>query len=319
MAKQAAGKESRQIAKSKIAPVGDTYYELQQSRKLRKKARSAELFDEAPGASAIYFWDTGKGQFIAPNNLTTDPNTKSGSYVIEAAVFSFHSSAADMSNLFSDNANNVQVNFRAEAKQDGELITWIVNAALSTAQQWLTGPDKQLVSTGNNPNQLTNIPSPQDQIVVSNGRVTIALGLQAQKKDSWWDTFLKAIGAVANSPLFAVVPMSKLIGQTVDAITQMTNKIEQAENLIPILQGNKLECRIYDGATTPYVLKEGYWLMANYNEIASLVEWPSENLKSGIILDFGAQQYSVIDMNANHIPVDATYVVVNIAITSKTA
>jgi hypothetical protein len=270
----------------------------------------------------IYYWDPSSAQFLAADNVTVDPNVKTGTYVLQASVYNFHASSNDMNNLFSNNTNNVQINFRAEALQNGELITWIVNAALSTAQEFLGGSDNQSVSVGNSQNQLTNIPAPQDQITVSDGEVTISLGLQAQRKDGWWDKFLKAIGAVANSPMFAVVPMAKLIGQTVDAVTQMTDKIEEGENLVPILQGNKMDCEIYQTGTSvnPYVLRAGWWLMANYREISPYVDWNSkENLKQGIVLDFGSGQYDVIDNNNNHAPIDVTFAIIKLTLTTKTS
>ncbi len=227
-----------------------------------------------------------------------------------------------MQNLFANNANNVQINFAAEAMQNGELVTWIVNAALSTAQNWIGGADKQSVSVSGSQNQLTNIPAPQDQIEISDGEVSITLALQAQKKGSWWDTVLSALGAVTNSPLFAVVPMAKLIGQTVDAITQMTSKIEQTEKLVVILQGSKLECKIYDTgvSTQPYVLRPGFWLMANYSETSQYVDFGNkENLKQGIILDFADQQYDVLDTNNNHKPIDVTYAVIEMTLSPKTS
>jgi hypothetical protein len=301
------------------ALTGLTYFERQQSRRaLPIQAVAAE----APAASAIYFWDSAQAQFIAPNNLTVDPSTKPGSYVLQASVFSFHSSSADMQNLFANNANNVQINFAAEAMQNGELVTWIVNAALSTAQNWIGGADNRSVSASGSQNQLTNIPAPQDQIAISDGEVSITLALQAQKKGSWWDTVLSALGAVTNSPLFAVVPMAKLIGQTVDAITEMTSKIEQTEKLVVILQGSKLECKIYDTgvSTQPYVLKPGFWLMANYSEISPYVDFGNkENLKQGIILDFADQQYDVLDTNNNHKPIDVTYSVIEMTLSPKTS
>lgn len=117
-------------------------------------------------------------------------------------------------------------------------------------------------------------------MVVSDGQVTISLGLQAQKKDCLWHTFLKAIGAVANSPMFAVVP-AKLIGETVEAVTSMTDKIEESESLQPILQGNKMDCVISGNATpiAPYVLRQGYWLVANYAEIAPFVHLLTGTIK----------------------------------------
>jgi hypothetical protein len=299
-------------------PCAHNSYVLEQSRKFRRDTKTRE--PEDAGASAIYFWDSDQNQFITPHNLTVDPNVKPGAYVLQASVFGFHASADDMSNLFQDNAHNVQINFHAEASQNGELITWMVKAGLSTAEKWLGGSDSQSVTIGGSPNQLTNIPAPQDQIVISDGVVSVTLALQAQKKDGWWETFLKAIGLVTNSPMFAVVPMAKLIGETVDAITQMTTKIEQDENLELILEGNKLECNIYKTgvSTKPYVLKPGYWLMAKYSQLAQYVDWnDNENLKKGIYLDFNDQQYDVLDANNGHQPIDVTYAVIELSLSPK--
>jgi hypothetical protein len=226
-----------------------------------------------------------------------------------------------MTDLFADNANNVQITFQAQTQQNGEDFTWIVKAGLSLAADFLGGSDKQSVTTANDPNQLTNFASPQDQVVIQNGAVALWFGLAAQKKGSWWDQFLSGIGLIANSPLFAVVPMAKLASQTVNAVTQMTNQIESQDKLVQILQGNRLDCRIAgNDPSKPFALRSGFWLIAEYDEIRQYIDYgDKENLKSNIILDIASQQYDLVDKSNNYNPADLTYAVFNISLSPKSS
>jgi hypothetical protein len=300
-----------------------TYHQLA----LARKSQRPVLLDlQLPEASIIFYWDPIKLQFIDPSNVQADSSiSATGTYTLDAKIFSFHSSAADMGNLFKNNANNVQVTFSAQTQQDGEDYTWLVTAALSTASQYMGGSDGQSVAVGSSANQLTKYPTPQDQIAIENGTVTLTFGLAAQKKASWWDTFLSAIGAISNSPLFAVVPMAKLASQTVEAVTQMTAQIESQEKLNQILEGSPIECSITaaNPSQKPFAMRSGFWLMANYDQIKPYIDNAnSENLQKNIFLDIPSQQYDVVDKNAldannDYLPIDVTYAILWIDLAAK--
>jgi hypothetical protein len=296
-----------------------TYQELTLARDQKRKDL---LQANGPTASIIFYWDPTSLQFINPFNVAVDPSVSAtGSYVLQSNIYNFHSSSADMKNLFKDNANNVQITFTAQTQQNGEDYTWIVEAGLSVANEFLGGSDKQSVSTANSPNQLTNIPSPQDQVVIQNSLVSVWFGLAAQKQAGIWDQILSAIGLIANSPLFAVVPMAKLVTETVNAVSQMTNQIETQEKLTQILQGNRLDCRIAgNDASAPFALRSGFWLIANFNEIEQFIDHADkENLQKNLVLDIASQQYDVVDQGNNFTPIDVTYAVINFSLTAKTS
>jgi hypothetical protein len=297
-----------------------TYHQLT----LARSAERSELIGaHGADASAIYFWDPSTSLLTSATNVTVDPNISSSEkYILQADVYAFHSSAADMKNLFNNNANNLQILFQAQTQQSGELFTWIVQAGISLASAFLGGSDNQSVAVGGSSSQLTNFPSSQDQITIETGNVTVAFGLAAQKTGGWWDNFLKAIGSVANSPLFAVVPMAKLATQTVSAVQQMTSQVESQEKITSILQGNKLDCRISGGdSSVPFVLRSGFWIIANYAEIKPLVNFAdgTENLESQYILDLASEQYALVDKSKGYAPVDITYAVMKIGLTSKSS
>ncbi len=296
-----------------------SYHELTLARKSNRK----ELLElHGAAASAVFYWDATKSQFIDPSNVTIDAEiVASGQYVLQANIYNFHSSSTDMANLFKDNTNNLQLTFTAQTQQAGEEFTWIIKAGLSLASDFLSGSDSQSVALGRDPNQLTNFQAPQDQVVIQDGKIALWFGLAAQKKGSWWDSFLKAIGLIANSPLFAVVPMAKLASQTVSAVTQMTDQIETQNKLTQILQGNRLDCRISGSdPLNPFVLRSGFWLITNYDEVKQYIDYgDSENLKKNITLDMPSQQYDLVDSGDNHKPIDLTYAVIRISLTLKSS
>ena len=296
-----------------------TFQELSTAR---SQDRQDLLQANGPAASIIYYWDPTLLQFINPFNVVVDPSiSTTKSYVLQSNIYNFHSSSTDLKNLFKDNANNVQINFTAQTQQDGEDITWIIKSALSMAGDLLGGSDKQSVSTASSPNQLTNIPVPQDQVVIQTSLVSIWFGLAAQKKEGIWDKILSAIGLIANSPLFAVVPMAKLVSETVNAVTQMTNQIESQEQPTQILQGNRLDCRIAgDETSAPFALRSGFWLIANFSEIEQFIDHTNkDNLKKNIIMDIADQQYDVVDQDNKFTPIDVTYAIINLSLTAKTS
>jgi hypothetical protein len=294
-----------------------TYYELLHARRMN---REELLLDRTGGipSSAVFFWDTNKNQLINPINLIPDQNIKSANYLLQADLYSFHSSKSDMQTHFGGNSNNVQIDFRAKATQSGEDYLWIVTAGLNIADQFLGGKDQQSISLSNSANQLTNFSS-QDQIVIADGEVSLWIGLNVHKKDGWWDTFLKAIHMITNSPLFALVPMAKLASEAVDAVTQMTQQIEKQNHLTTILQGNRLDFRLYDGTSqNPFCLKPGFWVIMNYDQAKKYIDYTDkENIKKGVILDIGSQQYDVIDTTANNDPIDVTYAVARFKLPPK--
>lgn len=286
----------------------------------RSQDRKDLLQAKGPAASIIFCWDPTLLQFINPFNVAVNPSIlTTGTYVLQSNIYNFHSSSTDLKNLFKDNANNVQINFTAQTQQDGEDITWIIKSALSVASDFLGGSDKQSVSTANSPNQLTNIPVPQDQVVIQTSLVSIWFGLAAQKRQGIWDKILSGIGLIANSPLFAVVPMAKLVNETVSAVTQMTSQIEAQEKPTQILQGNRLDCRIAGNeASAPFALRSGFWLIANFSEIEQFIDHgDKDNLKKNFILDIASQQYDVVDQDNNFTPIDVTYAVISLSLTAK--
>lgn len=297
-----------------------TYYELSQARRSgRTDLTTLVTAQAAAGSSMIFYCDRTSSQLRNPEYITEDDTiTSDHDYTLQANVYSFHSSSSDMKNLFKDNANNVQLQFQAQTQQSGEDYTWLINAGLSLVDQ--NGAVQNSVSLSKSPNQLTNIPAQQDQIVVQNGTVSLWFNLATQKTDGWWDKFLKAIGLIANSSLFAVVPMAKMTSQAVDAVTQMTQQIETTEKLNYIFNGYRLDCRIYgNDEMHPFVLRTGFWVIADYEEIQPFIDRgdDKENLKSNIILDIPGQQYLLVDKNSGHAPVDVTYAVVGLSLTAK--
>jgi hypothetical protein len=273
-----------------------------------------------PG-SEVFFWDRSKMQLINPSNLTPDSTIKPGTYNIQAAVYSFHSSESDMKELFNDDANNVQLTFRAQATQNGEEFTWIVQAGLNVASNLLGGSDKQSLNLSNKNNKVTDFASPADQITVTDGAVSLWIGLAAQKKDSWWDTFLKAIHLISDSPLFALVPMAKLASMTANAVDQMTQQIEEHQKLTTIITGNRLDFTLYPGTSqNPFTLRPGFWVVMNHDQADRYVDYnDNENIRKGVILDIAGQQYNIVDTANGHKPIDVTYAVANISLAPKTS
>lgn len=281
-----------------------------------KKYPHSRVFSQplAARTSVFFYWDPQANLLVNPFNLKDDGKTKPGTYSINAEVYNFHPSSSDDNQVWSKLDSNVQMTFSLQAADpNNDLFQWIVMAGLNFASQYLQGKDNKLLSVSDN-NQLTsNIPASQ-QIQISDGQVSMMVGLAGQKKKSWWDDFIQIFHAVANSPVLGLLPLPKLAVSAVSAVDNLLNQVEQQQRLVQVLQGKKLPFRLYDGTSTnPFLLKPGTWVVMDSQAAAGHIDNGDHNIHD-IVLDIPDQLYEL--KTKAGASVDMTYSVLNILLPS---
>ncbi len=271
----------------------------------------------APAGSVLYYWDAQANRLTNPFNLKPDAGFKAGtSYMLKSSVYNFHSSKADMDSVWADESNNVQLTFQAMALDpfDQEL-TWIVMAGLNMASANLKGADNKSLSVTNN-NQLTGSGSPSDSIIITDGQVSLTLGVAGQKKKSFWDTLVSLLGTITDSPVFGLLPLPRLASSTLTAVSGLLSQIEKANKLVRVLSGKQVDFRLYDATgsdSNPFVLKPGFWVVLNADQAKSYIDLSDgQNFNKNIVLDIPSQQYALVDTSKNNMPIDVTYAVARI-------
>jgi hypothetical protein len=302
------------------ASQGDRFFDFQSTHTrdelyalyLKKYPHSKILSQPLAARTSVFFyWDPQAKVLVNPFNLKDDGKMKPGTYSVNAEVYNFHPSTSDDDQIWSQLDSNVQMTFSLQAADsNNDLFQWIVLAGLNFADQYLQGKDNKLLSISDN-NQLTNkIPTSQ-QVQISDGQVSMKIGLAGQKKKSWWDDFIQIFSAVANSPMLGLLPLPKLALSTADAVGSLLNQVEHQQKLVPVLQGKKLPFRLYDGTSTnPFLLKAGTWVVMDSQAALSHISGDDHNIND-IVLDIPDQLYE-LKMKQGGAPVDMTYSVLNI-------
>jgi hypothetical protein len=275
-----------------------------------RKLFSADAIE--PRTSVFFYWDPQENLLVNPFNLKADSSTKPGTYSINAEVYNFHPSSTDDNQVWSQLDTNVQMTFSLQAADaNNDLFQWIVMAGLDFASQYLSGKDSKLLSLSDN-NQLNGGVPASQQIQITDGQVSMMVGLAGQKKKSWWDTFIQLFQSVTNSPLFGLLPLPKLAVSAVSAIDSLLNQVEQQEKLVQVLQGKKLPFRLYDGTSTnPFLLKPGTWVVLDALSASSHIDSASHNIKD-LVVDIPGQLFEL--KTKDGAAVDMTYSVLNILI-----
>lgn len=280
---------------------------------LNKYPRKNMFAGPVPARSSVFFfWDPTAKLLINPYNLTADASTKPGNYSIATEVYNFHPSSVDDNAVWSQLGTNLQITFTAQAADDNnDIFQWIILAGLQFASNFLGGADGKLLSAGDQAQLTSKVPASQ-QIEVTNGAVSLSVGLAGQKKKGFWDEFIQVFTGVASAaaPVLGVLPIPKLAESAVDAVSSLLTQVEQQEKLIQVLAGKLLPFRLYDGTSSnPFLLKAGTWIVMDATEAGPHIDAADNNIHD-IVLDVPGQLWELKDKNGA--AVDMTYSVLNI-------
>lgn len=263
--------------------------------------------------SVLFYWDMDQKKLVNPFNLKADPSiSKDKSYTINAEVLNFHPSSTDADDVWSNLQTNLQLTFRTQATDaNGDALTSITMAGLNFAQEFLGGKDGKLLSvpSTNGGNNLTSF-APSEQVSITNGEVSLMVGLAGQKKGSFWDTLVAIFKQVTDSPVFGLLPIPKLYQTAADTIGTLLSQLNQAQGLVQVLNGKKLQFRIYDGSSfNPFVLRPGYWVILDAQVASGHMDSKTHDINDWM-LDLPGQLYELKDNNGE--AVDITYSVAEI-------
>jgi hypothetical protein len=173
----------------------------------------------------------------------------------------------------------------------------------------LKGIDKRLKPFVDN-NKPTSKFRPSEKIEVLSGAGSFQLQVAAAKKESWWRKLLTIGGAALQSPLFATLPIPKLLPMGVQFATAVLNHVKDTEPLVPIWTSARIPFKLYDGATntSPFTLKPGLWLTIDRAYAEQNMD-ENRNFKNHLI-DVGGQFYELTTTSGQ--PVDANYTVLQL-------
>lgn len=271
-----------------------------------------------PRVGIPFWWDREAKLLVNPTNNTFDPSIKAADYQLSAAILSFRASQRELgANVWRRLSNNAQVNINpASLSVDGDILNWVLMTGIEIAQNIFGGKDGQLASVNQNNKPTDTLPK-SEAVVFRKGQCSLAITINAQRKESIWDKLLRAIQAFAGSAVFGVLPIPKLYQTALKSVTAALKQLQDQSKVIRVLAGNSYEYKLYNGANSSADLtfRPGHWVIVD-SEFARAHMDQNYNL-SKIYLDVPGLLYELKD--ANDRPVDTTYTIVDLRLSEASA
>ncbi len=258
----------------------------------------------------FHYADPTQKQFINPLNVK--PALAAGKYSLEVTVLNSHASQMDFETIWNKLRHDAQLQLALTApSQGGETsddLTWTLMNGIDIflGGDGFKGADKRLKPFVDN-NKPTSKFRPSERIEVLTGGANFQLQVAAAKKDSWWRKLLTIGGAALDSPLFATLPIPKLLPLGVQFATAVLNHLKDTDPLVPIWTSARIPFKLYEGAspTSPFTFRPGLWLTID-REYAEQHLDENKNLKDHLV-DIGGEFFEVKTTSGQ--PVNANYVV----------
>lgn len=292
-----------------------TVYTTREAHRLLQPGRG---LGPGPRVGLPFWWDPKAKLLVNPINNSFDPNIKPANYQLSAAILSFKASQRELGgNVWKKLSNNAQVNINpASISADGDVLNWVLMTGIEIAKNIFGGKDGQLASLNQN-NKPTDTLQKPEAVIFRKGQCSLAITINAQKKQSIWDKLLSAIQAFAGSPVFGVLPIPKLYETAVKSVTAALKQLQDQSKVIRVLAGNSYDYKLYEGANpgSDLVFRPGHWVVLD-SEFATAHMDRDHNL-SKISLDVPGLLYELKD--ANDQPVDTTYTVVDLRLSETAA
>lgn len=262
----------------------------------------------------FHYADPTQKQFINPLNVK--PALAAGKYSLEVTVLNSHTSQKDFETIWNKLKHDAQLQLALTAPSLGgeasDDLTWTLMNGIDIflGGDGFKGADKRLKPFVDN-NKPTSKFRPSEKIEVLTGGANFQLQVAAAKKDSWWRKLLTIGGAALDSPLFATLPIPKLLPLGVQFATAVLNHVKDTDPLVPIWTSARIPFKLYEGAspTSPFTFRPGLWLTID-REYAEQHLDDSKNLKDHLI-DIGGQFFEVKTTSGQ--PVNANYVVLQMS------
>ena len=257
----------------------------------------------------IFFYDADAKKMVNPLNVK--PTLQPGGYSMEATIRNFHVSKKDFDGIWRKLKPDAQMQLAltASAPDDDDLTWTLMNGIDIFLGGKLEGLDQRLRPLLEN-NKPTSKFRPSAKIEVRSGSGEFQLQVAAQKKESIWRKILSIGGAVVNSPLFATLPIPKLVPQGLQFVNAVLDHLESTERLTPIWTSAKIPFRLYEGArkANPFALRPGFWATIDRTFAEQHLD-ANQNL-TDVFLNLGGQFFELATANGQ--PINANYSVMEL-------
>lgn len=292
-----------------------TVYTPREAHRLLKPGRGLA---PVPRVGLPFWWDPQAKLLVNPTNNSFDPNIGPADYQLSAAILNFKASERELgADVWKKLSNNAQVNINpASVSAEGDLLNWVLMTGIETAQNIFGGKDGQLASLNQN-NKPTETLQKSEAVVFRKGQCSLAITINAQKKQSIWDKLLSALYAFTGSSVFGILPIPKLYQTAVKSVTAALKQLQDQSKVIRVLAGNSYDYKLYEGANpgSDLVFRPGHWVVLDSEFAAAHMDRDRNNL-SKIYLDVPGLLYELKDSNDQ--PVDTTYTVVDLRLSEAT-
>jgi hypothetical protein len=296
----------------------DTYTNDQLEALYGRGAGAAHSFangneDRIQTQQMLFFYDSLANKLVNPFNVK--PSLQTGKYALDISILNSHVSKSDFDNIWNKLKHEAQLQLALTAPStDGPApddLTWTLMNGIDIflGGDGFKGIDNRLKPFVDN-NKPTSKFRPSSRIEVPTGSGSFQLQLAAQKKDSWWRKLLTIAGGALNSPLFATLPIPRLLPEGVQFATAVLNHLKDTSPLTVMWTSARIPFRLYDGATptSPFTFRPGLWLSIDRMYAEKNLD-ENKNLKNHVI-DIPGQFNEVRTSNGQ--PIDANYAVLNL-------
>jgi hypothetical protein len=260
----------------------------------------------------IFYYDRDAKMMINPGNVK--PALKAAKYSLDLKILNSHVSRSDFDTIWKNLKNDAHLQLSlttpsSEAAGADDLMWTLMNGIDIFLGGKLEGVDQRLKHFVTQ-NQPTSKFRPSEKVEILKGTGFFQLQLAAQKKESWWKKLLTILGAALDSPLFATLPIPKLLPEAVSFSTAVLNQIKKTEPLVPVWQSAGIPFVLYDGATpgSDFKLRPGRWLTIDRTYAEAHLDEQS-NLKDHVIDVLG--EFNEVKTKAGQ-PIDANYAVLEL-------
>lgn len=260
----------------------------------------------------IFYYDNEARMLVNPGNVVM--SLAAAKYSLTIRILNTHVSRMDFDSTWKNLKHDAQMQLALTSAVGEGLavddVTWtLMNGIDIFLGGDLKGVDKRLRPFVEK-NEPTSKFRPSEKVEILKGSGFFQLQLAAQKKDSWWRKLLTTFGAALDSPLFATLPIPKLLPQAVQFTSAVLNHVKKTEPLVPIWQSAGIPFVLYPGATpaSEFKLRPGRWLTIDRVYAEQHLDERS-NLKDHVIDVLG--QFDEVKTKGGQ-PVDANYSVLQL-------
>ncbi len=255
----------------------------------------------------LYYHDN---KFVKPQEILL--TAKPAKYKLDATLHAFGISKRQQY-IFKKVGADLQLGFNIGAPVHDDNLTWVFLSAVNVFLQKDEKGREQQLNDFKNHKPTENL-RPQNQIVISEGKVDLQVSALGQRKQGLWTKIFGGASAVLNTPIFAALALPSLVKEALSFVNNTLKVLSDQEKLVKVWETKPITFAVHTGASKEdsYNLAQGYWVTIDRQYAVE------HDFLAGHSLDIDGQSFNILpDRNPKSQPIDANYLVTYLNLTEE--